>query len=212
MRDRVEAVLQWLVSIPDAVLYVLIGSAAAIENLIPPFPGDVAVVAGGIIAGAGGASPTILFLVVWLGNAAGALLVYGLGRKYGASFFQRKLGSALLAPRQVDMLAVAYRRFGFPIIFFSRFLPVFRPIVPVFAGVARLGFWRTALPILAASAVWYGFLVYLGAFAGRNWQAVMARLDTVGGWLWAAAVLLLVAFVWWWWKTRSLIEESDTAP
>jgi membrane protein DedA with SNARE-associated domain len=209
MRDSAEAVLSWLVAIPDALLYLLIGFAAAIENLIPPFPGDVVVVIGGVIAGAGDADPTILFLVVWLANAGTALLVYALGRRYGAGFFQGRLGSFLLAPAQVDTLSIAYRRFGVPIIFFSRFLPIFRPIVPVFAGVAQLGFWKTAIPILAASAIWYGFLVYLGAFTGQNWQAVVRLLDRIGGWLWAAAIFLLLAFVWWWWRSRRVIEETE---
>ena len=212
MRPGIEKLLGWLVSIPDELLYLLIGAAAAVENLVPPFPGDVIVVIGGVIAGAGGADPTTLFLVVWLANAGSALLVYALGRRFGPAFFQGRFGSFLLAPAQVDTLSLAYRRFGLPIIFFSRFLPIFRPIVPVFAGVARLGFWTTAIPILAASAVWYGFLVYLGAFTGRNWQAAMDLLDRIGGWMWAIAILLLAGFSWWWWTSRKVIEDPDTAP
>jgi len=208
MRASIEALLRWLVAIPDALLYLLIGSAAAIENLVPPFPGDVIVVIGGVIAGAGGADPAILFLVVWLANAGSALFVYAVGRRYGPGFFQGRLGRFLLAPAQVDTLSVAYRRYGLPIIFFSRFLPIFRPIVPVFAGVARLGFWKTAIPILAASAVWYGFLVYLGAFTGQNLQTVLGLLDRIGGWMWGVALILLAACAGWWWKSRKAVEDT----
>jgi membrane protein DedA with SNARE-associated domain len=210
MRSDAVAILDWLLAIPDWLLYIMVASAAAVENLVPPFPGDVVVVVGGVIAGAGGADPTLLYFVVWMANVASALLVYGLGRRYGAGFFAGRFGRFLLGPTQVDSLSVAYRRFGVPIIFFSRFLPVFRPIVPVFAGVARLGFWRTALPILAASALWYGFLVYLGAFTGSNLSYVLDVLERVGGWLWAIAALVIAVLSWLWWRTRAIVDEIDS--
>jgi undecaprenyl-diphosphatase len=168
------------------------------------------VVVGGVIAGAGGADPTLLFLVVWFANVASALLVYELGRRYGAGFFAGRFGRFLLGPAQLDSLSIAYRRFGVPIIFFSRFLPIFRPIVPVFAGVARLGFWSTALPILAASALWYGFLVYLGAFTGSNLSRVLEVLDRVGGWLWVIAAVVMAILFWLWWRTRTIVDQIDS--
>jgi membrane protein DedA with SNARE-associated domain len=205
--ERAEAVIAWLIDLPDWLVYVAVALAAAVENLIPPIPGDMIVVAGGVIVGAGGGDPRYLFLFVWVANVSSALLVYALGRLYGPAFFAGRLGHFLLAPAQVDALAMAYRRFGFPIIFFSRFLPVFRPIVPAFAGVARLGFWATTPPLVLASAIWYGFLVYLGSVAGANWVSVLEFLGSVGRWLWAAAVLLIALVVWWWWRTRGLLDN-----
>lgn len=202
MGGRPEALLEWLTAIPDPLLYLIAGLAAGAENIVPPFPGDLIVVFGGLIAGAGGADPFLLFLVVWLTNGATAILVYHLGRRYGAGFFAGRFGRYLLAPAQVEILSAAYRRFGTPIIFFSRFLPVFRPIVPVFAGMAHLSAIRTALPILLASGLWYGFLVYLGTLTGANLYRVVSTLDRVGGWLWILAAAAISAFLWWWWRSR----------
>jgi membrane protein DedA with SNARE-associated domain len=210
MTERSESLLAWLASIPEWWLYLLVGAVAAVENLVPPFPSDVVVVIGGVAAGAGRADPWILFVAAWLCNAGSALLVYGLGRRYGAAFFGGRAGRFLLAPAQVDALAAAYRRFGFPIIFFSRFLPVFRPIVPVFAGVARLGFWGTALPIALASAVWYGLLVYLGALAGANWRSLLDFVERLGWWLWIVAGILIMGFAWWWRRTRRIEVDPNT--
>lgn len=208
MTERAGSILEWLVGLPEWLIYLLVGTAAAVENVIPPVPADVIVVIGGVIAGAGQGNPYLLFLAVWFGNVGSALLTYALGRRYGAGFFEGSAGRFLLAPRQLAALQRAYAQFGFPIIFLSRFLPVFRPIVPVFAGVSRLGLWRTALPIALASALWYGLLVYLGTIAGANWQSLLGRLEQVGGWLWLAVGVLLLAAGFWWYRTR-LESDSD---
>jgi membrane protein DedA with SNARE-associated domain len=192
-----------LLEIPEWLLYIILGVAAAVENLIPPIPADVMVLVGGVVAGAGDARAVGLFFAVWTGNVGSALLVYWIGRRYGPRFFEGRLGRFLLAPRQINALSRAYGRYGFPIIFFSRFLPVFRPMVPVFAGVSRLGFWGTAIPLALASAVWYGLLVYLGSVAGENWQTLVAFFGRLGGWLSAVAAVLIGALGWLWWRTRA---------
>jgi len=203
MAERAEILLDWLLAVPGWLVYVVMALAAALENLIPPIPSDVVILIGGVLAGVGGVNPLVLFLLVWLGNVGSALLVYALGLRFGPAFFQGRAGRLLLAPAQLDLLARAYRRYGFPIIFFSRFLPVFRPIVPAFAGLSKVGFMRTALPIALASAIWYGFLVYLGWAAGTNLPVLLARLERVGGWLWLVAALLIALFAAWWWYTRA---------
>ncbi len=202
MNEGAETVLRWLLSIPEWLLYPIAGFAAAIENIVPPFPGDLVVVIVSVITGAAGAKPIGIFLVVWLSNVCSAMWVYALGRRLGPDFFARRPGRFLLAPSQFDGLSRAYRRFGIPIIFFSRFLPIFRPIVPVFAGVAGVGFLATAIPIVLASGIWYGLLVYLGTAAGANLSTVLDTLDRVGGWMWIGAGALAVALAWWWTHTR----------
>lgn len=202
MTEGAASVLNWLVALPEWLVYLLVGIAAAVENVIPPVPADVIVVVGGVIAGAGHGNPFLLFLAVWFGNVSSALLTYSLGRRFGAGFFKGKAGSFLLAPKQVAALQRAYARYGFPIIFVSRFLPVFRPIVPVFAGVSHLGFWRTAIPITLASGLWYGLLVYLGSIAGANWRSLLSRLNQVSGWLWLVVAILLLGVGIVWYRTR----------
>jgi membrane protein DedA with SNARE-associated domain len=202
MSLSVDAVFEWLLSIPSWLLFPMAGLSAGIENLFPPFPGDVAVVAIGLIAGANGVNIGLVFLTVWLANVASALLVFALGRRYGKAFFSSRIGAFLLAPKQLDRLSHAFSRWGLSVIFFSRFLPVFRPIVPAFAGVSRISFIRAAIPIAFASAIWYGFLVYLGSRAGQNLEAVEATLRQIGSWAWLFAAVLIVGALVWWHRTR----------
>lgn len=212
MEEHALTLMQWLGSLPDVLVYLLLGLAAALENIIPPIPADVMILLGGVLAGRGVVEPALVFLVVWIGNVGSALAMYALGRHFGASFFQGRLGNTLLPPLQAAALTRAYRRYGVPILFFSRFLPVFRPVVPVFAGVARVGLWRTALPIGLASAIWYGFVVYLGTIAGANWRNFMASISEVGGWLWIVTALLLLLLARGWWKMRRRLTQPGEEP
>jgi membrane protein DedA with SNARE-associated domain len=202
MGQWLDTLLTWLAAAPDAVIYAVLGLAAALENIVPPIPADVVVVFGGVLAGRGGASTLGVFLAVWVCNVMGAMLVYLVGRKRGAGFFAGRWGHLLLRPHQLDELGRFYRRYGTGIVFVSRFLPMLRAVVPVFAGVAGLGALRTVIPIAAASGLWYGSLVYLGAAAGRNWGEVMATLNRLGHWFWIAALIALAGVAFWWWRSR----------
>ena len=206
MTGSVERLLEWLSAAPPALVYLALALAAALENIIPPIPADVVVLFGGVVAGQGVANVWVVFLAVWIANVAGALLVYAFGLRYGESFFKGGWGRLLLQPHQLEQLDGFYRRYGVRVIFVSRFLPMFRAVVPVFAGVSRLGFWRTALPMAAASALWYGMIVYLGAAAGRNWREIMEGLSSAGRWLWIVAALVAAGVGWWWWRTRKNAE------
>jgi membrane protein DedA with SNARE-associated domain len=74
--------------------------------------------------------------------------------------------------------------------------------VPVFAGVARQRFRSVVFPLATASAVWYGVLVWAGAFAGHNLGAVLDVIREVNAWLVGVALLVVGALIWGWWRTR----------
>lgn len=202
MGDVLWRILGWLSGASEWAVYVMLAIAAALENIVPPIPADAVVVFGGVLAGRGVADPWAVFVVVWLANVAGALLVYGAGVRYGPGFFAGRLGRLILNPGQVQRLSEFYGRFGLGVIFVSRFLPMFRAVVPVFAGVSRMGFWRVVPPLAAASGLWYGLLVYLGTIAGRNWRSMLERLGSLGGWFWALALVAAAGVAWWWWRSR----------
>lgn len=202
MGEAVERLIEWLAGAPPAAVYAVLGLAAAVENVMPPIPADAVVLFGGLLAGRGAASPWLVFLAVWVCNVAGALLVYYAGVHYGPGFFSGRIGRMILHPGQVQRLSLFYQRYGIGVVFVSRFLPMFRAVVPVFAGVSRIGFWRTAPSLAAASAIWYGALVYVGAVAGRNWGQLVEMFRSIGAWFWGIAVLAAAGVLWWWWKTR----------
>jgi membrane protein DedA with SNARE-associated domain len=197
-----EAFLRSLADLPPFLLYVCIGLGAAIENFIPPVPADTFVLFGAFLAAAGRASPWVVFLVTWSCNVAAAMLVYYLARKYGKAFFRSKFGAMLLNEHQLDRIDTFYDRWGIPAIAFSRFLPAFRAMVPVFGGVSKVPVLKLGLPLALASGVWYGLLVYLGTKAGENFDAVLGTFEKYNRILLIVAAVLLAAFAVWWIKSR----------
>lgn len=194
--------LQWLAALPPLLTYVVIGAGAAVENIIPPIPADTFVLLGAFLAESGRANVLVVFIVTWVCNVGSAVGVYGLAHRYGERFFTTRIGHALLQPRQIEQIGHFYGRWGTPAIFVSRFLPAFRALVPVFAGVTRVPLGRVLVPMAVASGIWYGALVYLGALARRNWDVIMSLFQNASTALLAVAVLLVVAVAVWWLKSR----------
>ena len=146
----------------------MVGVLAAVENIFPPVPADTAVALGAFLSRAGLVSASTVFLITWVTNVATASAVYVAGRRLGRSFFTGRLGRRLLDPRRLERLEGVYARYGTWGIFFSRFIPGVRAVVPPFAGVARLGPWRAIPPIAMASGIWYGALTCLAVTAARS--------------------------------------------
>jgi membrane-associated protein len=178
-------------------LYALITALAALENFIPPLPADAAVALGAFLAGRGRLSLWTVFGLTWMANVASASAVYWLARRYGRAFFRGSTGGRLLPPPVLAHIEAQYQRYGAYGIFFSRLLPVWRAVVPPFAGIAGLSAPRALIPLALASALWYGMLTWLVATLGTNLDAVIAALADVNRVLGAGAVGLLILLAVW---------------
>ncbi len=197
-----NAILDFLGDQGPLLLYTLLGAGSALENLFPPVPADTFVLLGAFLAAGGKADAWTVFIVTWLANTLTALLVYWTGYRFGRPFFQSGMGRYLLHPGQLKRMGNFYDRWGLPAIFFARFLPGLRAMVPVFAGVTHQRFGIVAFPVLVASGIWYGALVWMGATAGRNLPAILQWLAGANRALLAFAAVLFLTLVFWWWKTR----------
>ena len=197
-----EGILTFLSDLPPPLVYVVLGMGAALENIVPVIPADTVIVTGGFVAGLGAVRALPVFLFVWGFNVAGAMAVYAAGRRYGPRFFREGPGRHLLAAGQMSRLETFYTRWGVAAIFAGRFLPGFRALVPVFAGVAGLGPSRVLPPLAVASAIWYGALVRVGYLAGDNLEAVVETLERLNRGLLVASVVLAALILGLWWRAR----------
>lgn len=199
----VETLVAWVGSLPPALVYLVLGLGAAVENVVPAVPADTFVLLGGFMAALREAlDARWIFFATWFLNVASAMTMYGLGHKYGRGFFATGWGRHLLNPRQMERMRLFYRRWGTLAIFLTRFLPGLRAVVPIFAGVSHQPFLSVFFPLASASAIWYGGLVWAGMAAGRNLPRVRAVFSDVNSLLLAAALLVGAGVFLWWWRTR----------
>jgi membrane protein DedA with SNARE-associated domain len=206
---QVRDVLHGLAAIAPGWVYVVVGLGAALENIFPPVPADTFVLFGAFLSESGKVTGLGVFLVTWSSNTLSALASYGVARRWGNEVMSTRPGRWLLRPRQLRHLARLYDAHGSKIIFGSRFLPAFRALVPFFAGISRLSFVRTAIPVALASGIWYGILVYVGVFFGRNWRSLFEALKGVNTLLLVVAGAVAVIVAVFWWRTRHPSDDAE---
>lgn len=190
-----QAALDWLASLPPELMYPLLGAVAAVENLVPPFPADVAVTFGAFVAAKGQHRMHFVFLSAWLGNVAGALFVYEVSRRYGADRLQRYVGASPGADARFRRM---FERYGLSALFVARFVPGVRALVPAVAGALKLSRLATVLMLSSAAAIWYG-LITLAAFRIQtDWERMQAGITdyTTAVGLAAGGLLAVGALTW----------------
>ena len=198
----VQRLIEFLTGLPPALAYVVIGAGSALENLFPPVPSDTFVVLGAVLADRGGLAAVPVLLTAWLANLAGAMIVYALARRRGPAFFQEGWARHILRPHQFARVTIFYERYGLWAIFFSRFLPVLRVVIPTFAGFAGLGTMRTLVPVATASLLWNGVMFGAGIFASRNVGPLLGWIGRANSWLVAMAALVAAGIFVWWIRSR----------
>ncbi|MEP6779537.1 MAG: DedA family protein [Gemmatimonadaceae bacterium] len=196
--------LDWLSSLPVALLYLVIGAAALVENIFPPVPADTAIALGAFVAARGPGTAFGVWSATMVGNIGGAMLMYYVGYRFGLPWLEKKI-PALHAASGADEFQKRYQRFGIPGLALSRFLPGVRGVVPPVAGAMRIGAIRALLAMGIASGVWYGLVCVVAFRAGANAEVVLAAISksqrAVG--VGAVVVVLIAVGVWWMRRKRS---------
>jgi membrane protein DedA with SNARE-associated domain len=203
-----EAFAAWLGEVPLGLLYLFIFLAALIEGILPLMPGDVAAALLAFLAARAGGDLALTITLVTTGSILGAIIMWGIGRRYGVELLKRlfhRMGWAGAEHRTEaaeHRVAVAYRRSGWVALFVSRFLPGVRAVVPGVAGAMRLPFWEITIIFTVASTLWYGGISFIAFRVGKDWESVRTAIGgfarDVGLGAVAVAGLLLLLF----WRAR----------
>ncbi|MGH8933780.1 MAG: DedA family protein [Egibacteraceae bacterium] len=169
---------------------VAFGEAAAFVGLF--LPGELALIAGGVLAAQGRVSLGVMAAVGCAAAIAGDAAGYEIGRRYGP-----RLLSSRLAVRGTRSLAIAeaqraLRRHGPLAVFVGRWTTVLRATVPALAGMAGMRYRTFALWNALGGVTWGAGCVLLGNAAGASFHVAH---QVVGNASWVALGLLVAAFV-----------------
>jgi undecaprenyl-diphosphatase len=153
------------------------------------FPGEIAVILGGVLAFQGRISLPATLAVAIAGAVIGDTVGYWVGRRWGRRMLEGSLGR-FVKTHHIDR-AERYLadRGGGKAVFFGRFTAALRVMIPGLAGMARMRYRTFLLANLTGGAAWATIFVLLGYVAGTGWRRVEALAKR------ASLVLLLLAVV-----------------
>ena len=200
--------MAWLTALPPAAVYCSVALFTALENAFPFVPSDVGVLlVSALLVREGPLDALTLGLAATLGNSVGALIPWGIARRFGPRFAQSRTGRRLLPPDLVSYVEREYVRFGLPGIFLCRLLPGIRFIVAPFAGLVGLGPVQTLAPLTLAAMVWYGAIIGGGWLIGGERAVLLHFLRELNVGLALLGVVLILAAMIWWWRRRQQLAQ-----
>jgi undecaprenyl-diphosphatase len=162
------------------------------------FPGEIAVILGGVIASEGELPLPAVFAAASLGAIAGDSVGYGIGHRYGRALLARI--PRLVRPEHVDRGIDLLNRLGGRAVFVGRFTAAMRVLVPGLCGIARMPYRTFLTWNIIGGVCWACSAASLGYVAGRSYRHVERQLSYAGYLLLALLALLLL--VWWVWRRR----------
>jgi membrane-associated protein len=173
------------------VVLLVFAEDAILAGLIAP--GETAAVIGGVAAGRGHVSLTVMCVCVCAAAIAGDAVGYLAGRRWGP-----RLASSRLLRRREARVAQAEAflvRRGGTAVFLGRFVAFLRTVIPFLAGSSGMHYGRFTAFNVAGGVLWGVGCVVVGFVAGDSYQSIERILGpaTAG----VVVALAVVAFVVW---------------
>lgn len=184
-----QEIVDYLVSLNPLWVYFALVSVCYIENIFPPFPSDVLVVAVGSLLALGRIDFTVGLIAATIGSTLGFLTMYKIGDWFGDRILE-KGKIAFIPVESVHKVEHWFRVYGYWVIVGNRFLAGTRAVVSFFAGMSELSVLRTTVLSFVSALVWNAALLESGKALGDNWSRIAVYLETYSK---AVTSLLIVA-------------------
>jgi len=188
--------VQWLVDLMNTIGPIGAGIAIAAENLFPPIPSEAILPLAGLAASHGAFPLWQAILWTTVGSVVGALVLYGIGALVGVKrlvWFADKM--PLLRADDVHRTVAWFERHGPVAVFFGRFIPIFRSLISIPAGVVRMPIWRFVLYTASGSLIWNTIFILVGWFLGESWHIVEQYMDVFQNIVIAVVILAVAVFI-----------------
>jgi membrane-associated protein len=161
------------------------GEAAVFFGFI--FPGETAVILGGVVASGGHLNIWVLCALVVVAAIAGDTVGFWVGHRWG----HRVLGLKLLSHRRgaIDKALDLLRRRGVVAVIIGRFTAFLRAVTPGLAGMSRMHYPRFLAANASGGIIWGTLFTLLGYWLGGAYH----KAEKYAGWASTGLLLLLLA-------------------
>ncbi|HEY7019717.1 MAG TPA: DedA family protein [Ktedonobacterales bacterium] len=103
-----------------------------------------------------------------IGCVIGSAIAYWIGATGGRPLLLKYGRYILISKADADRADKWFERYGNPVAFFSRLLPVIRTYISFPAGISRMNFWTFILFTFLGSLIWSFALAWLGFAIGQG--------------------------------------------
>ncbi|OLD67377.1 MAG: alkaline phosphatase [Acidobacteria bacterium] len=206
----VTDVLKWMAAFITATIsslgYFGVFLLMAIESAAIPLPSEIIMPFSGYLVFR--QEFTLHGAAFWgaAGCVAGSWAAYAVAARGGRPLVERYGRYVFISRHDLDLADRLFTRYGSPIIFFSRLMPVVRTFISLPAGLARMPLMRFSLYTFLGSYPFCYALAYFGYKTGEHWhtlESTFRKYDILIG------VLFLVGAAWW---VRRHLVPARTGP
>ena len=216
MLDLIDrTVIPFLLSLYDAVGYIGVGLAVALETFVPIVPSEVIVPMAGWKVSQSAADPAVLepltrlgwnpviaLAVATVGAVAGSLAGYLIGAWGGRPLLDRYGRYVHIRADDLDRADAWFARHGDRAVFLGRLVPLLRALINYPAGVARMPLRRFLLFSALGSLPWNAALLLGGFLLGENYRRLYDAVRPFEVPIYAAVVLAGVYVIYRWLRRR----------
>jgi membrane protein DedA with SNARE-associated domain len=208
-------VIPFILEMYDAVGYLGVAIAVALETIVAPIPSEVILPMAGWKVSQSAADPSVLepltdqpwnlLLTVAFataGSLVGALVGYAIGAWGGRPLLDRWGRYVGIGAEDLDRADAWFVRWGSWAVFLGRMVPLVRTFVSYPAGIARMPLGKFIVFSTLGSLIWNVALIVAGFVVGENYEQIAAVLKPYEYVIYAVVFLVVAYFVarWWWGK------------
>jgi membrane protein DedA with SNARE-associated domain len=173
-----------------------IGLLLLLENIgVPVIPGELAMIAGAIYAGAGQLNVVAVGVVSFAAAVIGATIGYALGRFAGRALVLRYGRYALVREHHLEKAEQTVDKYGGIVVVVARYIVGLRELNGIICGVSGMDPVTFTTCNLLGGAAWVGTWVSVGYFAGDHIEAIYNGVTRYALYVIIVAAVLLAGLI-----------------
>ncbi|ANE03491.1 DedA family protein [Corynebacterium crudilactis] len=185
-------IMNWIISMMEALGAFGVGVAVFLENVFPPIPSEVVLPLAGFTTTQGDLNVWAALICSVIGSVTGAYLLYGLGRVIGAARLRQIADKMwLVDASDVDKSLAWFDKYGKYSVFFGRLVPGVRSLISIPAGVDKMNPLLFGALTAVGSTIWNSILIWSGVMLGAEWETVSLWFERYSTVIYAVIALIL---------------------
>jgi membrane protein DedA with SNARE-associated domain len=168
----VQAIYQWLETVPPVVVCLIIGLFVMIESLGIPWPAETVLIATVLLISQHALHVPVLWIAIAASLAAiiGDSIGFGIGHRWGQPLFDwlgRKIPKHF-GPSHLAYAERVFTRWGMAAVFFGRFVALLRTFSGPLAGALKMPYYRFLIANVAGGICWATGITLAVYYAGKT--------------------------------------------